>query len=122
MKKHIRNTSIALLLFLTFATGVFANEAYRNWKGTDDYHTVLDNLKLIKQNGNDLQHDLDLSEHSNAELKVIIQQKEQIILTLEKEIEDLKATGNANSSELNQAEKDMKHLKEETDKLVEGMK
>lgn len=121
MKKHIRNISIGLLLFLTFAGGVIANEAYHEWKGTDDYHTVLDNLKLIKQNGDELQHDLDHANHSKEELKVIIEQREHEIMTLEKEIEDLKNNNNASSDELDQAEKDMKHLKEETDELVESM-
>lgn len=121
MNKHIKRIllTVGTLFALLGITGTVAYASgYITWRGTDDYHEVLDNLKLIKQSGDDLKHELDNANHSKEELKVIIEQKEQIILTLEKEIEDLKASSGTNDAELEQAVKDMKDLREKTDEMV----
>lgn len=121
MKKHIKKITVTIVvLFALLGLGgtVAYASGYITWRGTDDYHEVLDNLKLIKQSGDDLKHELDNANHSKEELKVIIEQKEQIILTLEKEIEDLKASSGTNDAELEQAVKDMKDLREKTDEMA----
>lgn len=126
MKKHIKNILLTLIVLFTLlgigGTVAFAS-GYIQWGGSDDYHEVLNNLKLIKDSGNKLKGDLNNANHSNEELKVIIQQKEVIIQqkeheisNLEKEIDDIK---DSNDSKIKQAEKDMEHVKEESEKVLQ---
>lgn len=143
MKKKALTTIVAFILALTlFATGAYAGAQYILWNGTDDYHSTIENLNLIEQGIG--RKDTEIRE-LNAELsgaqtelegvnREIEQMSNQLLdkdnkinsleqdkAALEKRIQELEkriADGQTTRGQLEQAEKDMKGVRERSDEVL----
>lgn len=80
-KKVTRIVGIVMVFFLTFSSGVYANELYQEWIGSQDYRDTSKNLNFFQTTINNLFDENERLESGNASLE------EQIdTLTSEKEI------------------------------------
>ena len=146
MKKKIGITvgMIAMLMF-GLVGGAYGAVWYIEWAGSNDYRQTLINLDLITDRGNELQTDKQnliaekqtllteyeqlVSEHENTyreneQLNNTIKDKENQINSLEQQIEALEkriADGQTTRDMHEQATKDMKHVKEKANEVLEGM-
>ena len=124
MKKAIKRIAltITILLALIGATGTVALAAnYITWNGSQDFQQTLANLNLISERGRELTAD---NENINRELEQTRNQlfdKDNQINALEQEIEALEKRVDGNETtqdQLEQAEKDMKGVREKSEEVL----
>ena len=123
MKKAIKRIAltITILLALIGATGTVAlASGYIQWSGSSDFQQTLANLNLISERGRELTAD---NENINRELEQTRNQlldKDNQINALEQEIEALKK--NDKSDQLEQAEKDMRDVKNKSEQVLNELR
>ena len=123
MKKTIKRIAltITILLALIGATGTVAlASGYITWNGTQDFQQTLANLNLISERGRELTAD---NENINRELEQTRNQlldKDNQINALEQEIDALKK--NDKSDQLEQAEKDMRDVKNKSEQVLNELR
>jgi uncharacterized protein YecE (DUF72 family) len=140
--KQIVKMVVILLAILGLGTTVLATGGYIQWSGTEDFNEAMENLNLIEQRGVELKNERDMANATNEQLQNIIRDKENIIrdkdnlitakeqeilakeqeiLAKEQEIESLRNQQRENSSQLEQAEKDMKDINNKTKQVLNGL-
>jgi len=82
MKKVLKSVIIALAFVFTFATGVYANEAYQEWKGSQDYRETSENLNLLSDSFTSLFNEKEelISENNalDSKVDVLTEEKERL--------------------------------------------
>ena len=122
--KRIAVTGTVLLALFGAGTGIALASGYITWGGTQDFEQTLINLNLIGERGQELKtanenigRELEQKHNELLDKDNQIDSLEQEIEALEKRIEGSKTT----QDQLKQAEKDFKHVREETESVLEGM-
>ena len=136
--KRLAITTMALFALLGAGGTIAYASGYITWGGTQDYHQILTNLELIGQRGNELKSEkavliqeretliteYEETNRENEQLLNVIKDKDNQINSLEQQIEALEkriADGKTTQDMLQQAEKDFKHVREETESVLEGL-
>lgn len=123
MKKTIKRLAltITILLALIGATGTIAlASGYITWGGSQDFQQTLVNLNLISERGQELKSN---NENINRELEQMnnkLLDKDNRINALEQEIDALKK--NDKSDQLEQAEKDMRDVKNKSEQVLNELR
>lgn len=84
--KLLKSVVVALVLVFTFGTGVYANEAYREWKGSQDYRETSENLNLLSDSFTSLFNEKEelISENNALDSKIDVLTEEKARLENEK--------------------------------------
>lgn len=123
MKKLIKRTGITLVAgFALLGAGgtALAANGYITRGGSDAYNSTLVTSQEIGAQGQKLKGERDAEARENEQLLNVIKDKENLIDAKQKEIDALKK--NDKSTELQQAEKDMKDLEQKAKDALNGLK
>ena len=119
--KRIAVTGTVLLALFGAGTGIAFASGYITWGGTQDFEQTLINLNLISEHGRELKAG---NENINRELEQKhneLLDKDNQIDSLNQQIEALEKRvegGQTSQDQLQQAEKDMKNVREKTEEVL----
>lgn len=146
MKKKITVTIVAVIAGLTiFVGGVYAGATYIQWAGTPNYEQALEHINQYSERGQEIIGerdqaqvsleetiiDRDSAQRENEQLNNAIGDLENTILDKDNHIDslnqDIKALeervegGKTTQGQLEQAEKDMQHIEQRSQEVLEEL-
>ena len=89
MKKRFSTLTVLIIGFLMMATGVYANDLYREWAGSDNFRQTEENLEDIQVGITTLQGNLEAVESELSATKTQLKDAEADSNTKQETIDDL---------------------------------